>query len=169
MLYACLSPCLLPCLLVCLLVCLLACLLACLLTYTYSRTYLTYLYLLTYLLNLLSHSTEQSRSWETNRLATSQIPRILWNPNIHCLIHKCLPPVPILSQLDPGHTPTSHFLKIRLNIILPSTPDLQSLLFPSGFPTKTLYTPLLSPIRVTCLASRFYHPNYIGWTVQHYF
>ena len=32
----------------------------------------------------------------------------------------CLQTVPILSQLYPVHTPTSHFLKIYLNIILPS-------------------------------------------------
>jgi hypothetical protein len=46
---------------------------------------------------------EQSPSWEANRFAASQnIPRILRNPKVHYRIHKC--------QLNPVHTPNSHFL-----------------------------------------------------------
>ena len=77
-------------------------------------------YLLTY---LLTHSMEQCPSWEANQFAASQeIPYILWNLKVHYCIHKCPPLVPIMNQLDPVHTPTSHFLKIHLNIILPSAP-----------------------------------------------
>jgi len=102
--------------------------------------------------NLLTYCMEQSTSWEANKFSASQkIPRILWNPKDIYHIHTCPPPVPILRQLYPVHTPTSRFLKIRLNIIHLRL-GLPSGLFTSDPHTKTLYMPLLSPIRATCPA-----------------
>ena len=41
--------------------------------------------------------------------------------------------------------PTSHFLKIHLNVILPSTPGFPKWPLSFSVPHQTLYTPLLSP------------------------
>jgi hypothetical protein len=55
---------------------------------------------------------EQSPSWEANRFVASQeIPRSLWNRNVHHRSDKCQPPV---SFLNPVHAPHPTFRRFIL-------------------------------------------------------
>ena len=96
---------------------------------------------------------EQSPSWEANRFsAGQQIPRILWNPKVHCRVYKSPPPVPVLSQINPVHAP--HHTSWWSILILSShlRLGLTNGLFPSRVPTNILYAPLFSPVHTTCPA-----------------
>jgi hypothetical protein len=98
-----------------------------------------------------------------------EISRILWNLKVHYRIHKHPPPVSIMSQFNPVHTPTSHFLKIPLIITLQRTSGLPSCLFPSGLPPKPC-TRLSPPHKChtprPSHSSQFYHPHNSGCAVQ---
>jgi hypothetical protein len=101
--------------------------------------------------SLLTYSMEQSPSWEANQSLQlfKKFPTFLWKLKVLYRTHKC--PPRILSQLQPVPTTPSNFLKIHLNIILPSTSGSPQWPLSLRFPHNTLckplpYTPHAPPI-----------------------
>ena len=113
---------------------------------------------------------EQGPSWEDNRFSASQeIPRILWNPKVHYSIHKHRPTLSILSQINPVHASTYHFLKIHFNIIFASTPRCSKL----SLSIRSLHqnSVIISSVSRKCQVTRpshcwYGHPNNIWWEVK---
>ena len=108
----------------------------------------------------------QTPSWAADCLAASQeIPRILRNPNVHYRTHKRTPPVS-LSWASPIQSTCPHPTSWRSILILSThlRLGLPSGLFPTGFPTKTLY-PITYSVRclycTTCVVSKEKILNYV--------
>jgi len=102
--------------------------------------------LFSYLVSTVFISMEQSSSWENNRPSASQeIPRILWNRNVHNRIQKILPLVRVLNDINLARAISFHLLKIYFSIILHLPLGLPSRIFSSVFPSKILYACLFSP------------------------
>jgi hypothetical protein len=99
----------------------------------------------------------QSPSWEANPLSASQeIPRSV-EPKDSLPLSQ-MPATWALSQLDIVYASTSHFLKIHLNIILPSTPGSSKWSISFRFPHQNpVYA---SPLPYTYIVKKYSHRKF---------
>jgi hypothetical protein len=102
-----------------------------------------------------------SPSWAADSRLAGQTVRLLWSHKVHYLVHKILPLVPFLSQLNPIHVLILYFLNLHFNIIFTYTSVLISPKWSKW--TNILCTYLISPsteyifVSLTC-PPWFVHP-----------
>jgi hypothetical protein len=77
---------------------------------------------------------------------------VLLNPKFHCLFHKSLSVVPIMSQINEVYIVASNLFKIHFNIIYQLQLHFPSSLSHSGFPTYIIYIFIFYHMRVECPA-----------------
>jgi hypothetical protein len=118
---------------------------SCLCCYFHAKTDDLFLY------DYLNNSMQQSRRWKADSYSASQdIPRLLRNTKIHYRVHKSLPLIPILSQMNSVHKFTQYCPKIHSNIILPSVPMSSAWSLPFRFSDQCFYAFIISPMPATC-------------------
>jgi hypothetical protein len=87
--------------------------------------------------------------------ANKEILCMYWNLKVHCYVHKSLPLVPVLSQINPVHALPSCLCKMHFNIILPCTPWSSKWSLSLGFPHQSpIWTSLLP------LLPQYERPNF---------
>jgi hypothetical protein len=92
-----------------------------------------------WLTDWLTNSIHQIPSWKANSHSASQeILRLLWNPKVHCRVHKSPSLVPILSQMNPVHNFPLYFPTLLFNVMFPTTRRSSKWSLPSGLSVKTL-------------------------------
>jgi hypothetical protein len=101
----------------------------------------------------VTNSIKQSPSWQANSHSASQeIVFILWNPNSGYRVHKNLPLVPILGQMNPVHNFSPYFPEIHSKIIPPYMPRSSDWSLHFRISTKILYAFLISPCVLNSLS-----------------
>jgi len=98
----------------------------------------------------------QSPSWKANRSSNSQeIPLILWNPEVHYRIHNSLPPVPILTHINPVHAPIP-LVKDPFQYSLCFSLSLESGFLPPRIPNPVCTCPVPQTCHMVC-------PSHFSW------
>jgi hypothetical protein len=100
------------------------------------------------------HSLWKANSFQPHKFSA------MWNPKVHCKVHKSPPMVPILIKANQVHHFPIYISKINLTLSSHLYPGLPYALFPSRFPSKMLKAFLISIMRPTHPA-QFISPYFI--------